>query len=70
MTSLYFHQGEAYIVKRSVLIHHFAPSLSESPNMQYVKMYRDWVDADHVLQTQTHFLFCETIQDAVLETTD
>jgi hypothetical protein len=67
MTPLYYHNKEAYIVKRSVLIHHFAPSLDTEPNLEYVQMYRDWVGADHVLRTPTHFLFCETIHDTAFE---
>ena len=67
MTPLYYHNKEAYIVKRSVLIHHFASTLNDQPNMEYVQIFRDWVGADHVLRTPTHFLFCETIQDAEFE---
>ena len=67
MTPLYYHNNEAYIVKRSVLIHHFASTLNDEPNMEYVQMYRDWVGADHVLRTPTHFLFCETIRDTDFE---
>jgi len=67
MTPLYYHNKEAYIVKSSVLIHHFAPSLDAEPNLEYVQMYRDWVGADHVLRTPTHFLFCETIHDTEFE---
>jgi len=68
MTPLYYHNNEAYQVKRSVLIHHFAPSLDDQPNMEYVQMYRDWVGADHVLRTATHFLFCETVPTVDFET--
>ncbi len=32
--------------------------------MDIVKEFRDYIGADHVLQNQSHFLFCETIQDA------
>jgi hypothetical protein len=67
MTPLYYHNKEAYIVKRSVLIHHFAPSLDKDANMEYVQMYRNWVGADHVLRTPTHFLFCETVRDVDFE---
>lgn len=28
-----------------------------------VKLYRDWLGCDHVLQTATQFLFCNTIPD-------
>ena len=33
--------------------------------MEWVKMWRDHIhNVDHVLKTDTHFLFTETIQDA------
>ena len=32
--------------------------------MELVQAYRDWVGCDHVLRSQTHFLFCETIEEA------
>lgn len=67
MTPLYYHNKEAYIVKRSVLIHHFASTLNDEPNMEYVQIFRDWVGADHVLRTLTHFLFCETVQSVEFE---
>ncbi len=67
MTPLYYHNNEAYIVKRSVLIHHFASTLNDEPNMEYVQIFRDWVGADHVLRTPTHFLFCETVQSVEFE---
>lgn len=61
------HNGIAYNVKRAKFIAHFAPKLDEQPNMEYVQAYRDWVGADHVLRTPTHFLFCETIPDVEFE---
>ena len=67
MTPLYYHNKEAYIVKRSVLMHHFASTLNDQPNMEYVQIFRDWVGADHVLRTPTHFLFCETVQSIDFE---
>jgi hypothetical protein len=33
------------------------------PDMEQVKLYRDWCGADHVLRDQTHFIFCQTIED-------
>ena len=61
------HNGIAYQILRAKPISHFAPKLDEHPNMEYVQMFRDWVGADHVLRTPTHFLFCETIQDVEFE---
>jgi hypothetical protein len=62
MKQLYIHSDKAYLIIRKVLIGKF--EIDRHPeNMERVKMYRDWVGADHVLRDQTHFLFCETIQD-------
>ena len=32
--------------------------------MDLVQAYRDWLGCDHVLRTQSHFMFCQTIQEA------
>lgn len=62
MKQLYIHNDKAYIVLRRVSIGKFG--IDQHPeNMERVKVFRDWVGADHVLRDQTHFLFCETIQD-------
>jgi hypothetical protein len=66
MKQLYTHNGKAYLILRKVFIGKF--EVDQHPeNMEYVKMYRDWVGADHVLRDQTHFLFVETIQDVEFE---
>ena len=70
MKRLIKHNDVAYILITEDPIEKFG---KEEPNMEHVKVFRDWVKADHVLRTQTHFLFCETItdvewEDVVLET--
>lgn len=60
---VYKHNGNAYIPIIQVAVTKFIHKDGEEPDMEYVKAYRDWVGADHVLRTQTHFMFCETIQD-------
>ena len=65
---LYIHNDTAYIVLDQQSINTFAPALDAEPNMEMVQVYMQWRRADHVLRTQTHFLFCETIQEAVLDT--
>ena len=67
MKQLYIHGGKAYIVLRRTLSEKFHLKGSTEPDMEYVKTYRDWVGSDHVLRDQTHFLFCETIQDVEFE---
>ena len=64
MRSVYKHGDAAYIILKQKPISHFANKLGELPNMDYVKIYMEWVQADHVLRSETHFMFCETIQDA------
>ena len=57
-----------YIVHREIPIHNFT-SKSGIMNMEMVKLWRDYlIKVDHVLRTETSFIFVETIQDAqVLE---
>ena len=64
MRSVYKHGDAAYIILKQKPISHFARKLGELPNMDYVKIYMEWVQADHVLRSETHFMFCETIQEA------
>jgi len=64
MRSIYKHGDAAYIVLKQKPISHFARKIGEQPDMEYVKLYMEWVQADHVLRSETHFMFCETIQEA------
>ena len=64
MRSVYKHGDAAYIILKQKPISHFARKIGEQPDMDYVKMYMEWVQADHVLRSDTHFMFCETVQDA------
>ena len=56
--------GNAYIVKKEVAQHNFKIKGQNQLNMKLVEDYMKWLGCDHVLRTQTHFLFCETIPDA------
>ena len=67
---IYKHGEKAYIVLSQRAISAFAAKLDEEPDMQYVQEYMKWVGANHVLRTQTHFMFCETIPDVDFEITD
>ena len=55
---------KGYVVKAEVAIDKFSVKESNHLNMELVQAYRDWVGCDHVLRSQTHFLFCETIEEA------
>ena len=64
---VYNHNGESYIILDQVPTHHFSKTFQDPPNMDYVNLYMKWRGADHVLRTQTHFLFCETIEEIEFE---
>lgn len=66
MKQLYQHNGKAYIIYDKISIGTFQID-TNLLNMDKVKAVRDWLGADHVLRDNTHFLFCETIQDVEWE---
>ena len=53
------HQGNLYIILRQIPFHNF-----EKHGIDKVKAWRDYLGADHVLKSQTHYMFCETVKDA------
>jgi|TARA_Y100000034_G_scaffold130651_1_gene189576 hypothetical protein len=59
MYKLFNHQGNVYKILREIPFHNF-----EKDGMEKVKAWRDWLGADHVLKSKTHFMFCETIKNA------
>jgi len=62
--SLYRHGDAMYIIIKKKPVSGFARKIGDDPDMDYVKLYMEWVGADHVLRSETHFIFCETIQEA------
>ena len=64
MKQFYKHGDECYLVHRDIAISHFADK-NGVLNMDNVKIWRDGLNGvDHVLRTESHFLFVETIKDA------
>ena len=55
-----------FVVKQEMPVHRFEVKGSNRLNMELCQAYRDYLGCDHVLRTKTHFLFCETIEDAEL----
>jgi hypothetical protein len=53
----------AYRVKKDIIVNKFLIQGTDKLNMDLVQAYRDWLGCDHVLRTQTHFMFCQTIQE-------
>jgi len=62
--TLKYVNDQAYVVKKEVNVNAFSIKGKNKLNMNLVQAYRDWMGCNHVLRTQTHFLFCETIKDA------
>lgn len=57
----------AFIVKKEVATHVFRVKGENQLDMELLKDYRDYLGCDHVLRTPTHFLMCETIEDAQIQ---
>ena len=70
LKSLYQHGDAMYIVIQKKPISRFAKKIGDEPDMEYVKLYMEWIQADHVLRSDTHFLFCETVQETEYEMID
>ena len=61
------HNDIAYRVIATKPFFRFAKRLDEHPNKEYVELYKDWLGADIIIQSETHFMFCETIPDVDFE---
>ena len=58
---------QAYVVKRELPTTKFEIKGTGRLNMELVQSYMKWQGCDHVLRNQTHFMFCETIEEVVEE---
>jgi len=64
MKQLYYHNDVLYLIHRYIPISLFT-NKEGVVNMDNVKIWRDYLpNVDHVLKTDRHFLFVETIQEA------
>ncbi len=64
MKRLFKHNGKAYVIHRSIPISFFTDKKGMIDSDE-IKEWRDYLPfVDHVLRTETHYLFVETIQDA------
>ena len=67
MKQMYNHNDIWYIIHHTRAISKFT-SKNGIIGMDMIKEFRDYYDnVDHVLRTDTHFLFVETIQEAEFE---
>ena len=51
-----------YVIKRQLPVDIF--TFNGKLEKKAVQMYMEYIFCNHVLQTQEHFLFCQTIDDA------
>ena len=65
--TLKYANNQAYVVKQEVNVSKFIIKGTDRLNMDLVKAYRDWKGCDHALRSQIHFMFCETIEEAIAE---
>jgi hypothetical protein len=63
---IHIHNDTAYEIIRVKQIDRFFDK-EQRVIKDNVKLYRDWLRCDHVLQNATQFLFCNTIQDVSWE---
>tara|TARA_R110001592_G_scaffold363228_1_gene681921 strand:+ start:1380 stop:1574 length:195 start_codon:yes stop_codon:yes gene_type:complete len=54
------HGGKLWILKRKFRKERFS-------DMNHVKEYREWINCNHVLQDNTHYLFVDTVLDIEFE---
>tara|TARA_R100001591_G_scaffold113561_1_gene126941 strand:+ start:351 stop:572 length:222 start_codon:yes stop_codon:yes gene_type:complete len=55
---------KGYVVKREMPRHQFVKD--NQIRMDWLAAFRDYLNCDHVLQTDRNFLFCQTIQDVTI----
>ena len=62
MKKLFPHNDKLYVVIRE-LPHHNVLDKDGKVISWIFNGWKEHLGADHVLKTQTHFLYCETVQD-------
>jgi len=64
------HNDVAYKVLYQKPTYHFAKRFNEQPIREYLDMFKEWCGADIIIQSETHFIFVETIPDIDFEMID
>ena len=62
----YRHKDKLYIILKEVG-ENKVKNKDGTPNLEFLKAWRDWVGADHVLRVSHSYLLCETIQELEFE---
>ena len=64
---IYYHDNKAFLVLRKILLHQLDPKWYVINSNEWIKVLRVWkehLNADHVLRIKDTFLICEIIEDA------
>jgi len=61
MKRLYFYNDNVYVILRAIPVSNFYKK--EELNREFLNGWKEYLGADHVLKTDTHFLFCETVPE-------
>ena len=62
----YEHNGNLYLIIREMPLHNFTRK-DGSIIPEVFNGWKEYLGAEHVLKTKTHFLFCEKVQDVEWE---
>jgi hypothetical protein len=62
MKQLFYNNGKAYVVLRAIR-HHNLLKKDGNIDSELFNAWKAYLGADHVLRTNTDFLYCETIPD-------
>lgn len=66
MKELYFNNGKCYLILRKIPHHNVSDKTGKIISEMF-NAWKEWLGADHVLKTSTHFLYCETVPDVEWE---
>ncbi len=64
---IYYHDNKSFLVLRKILLHQLDPKWYGINSNEWIKVLRVWkehLNADHVLRIKDTFLICEIIEDA------
>ena len=61
MRHLYYYNNEIYVILRPIPVSYFYKK--EEFNRELLNLWKEYLGADHVLKTNSHFLFCETVTE-------
>jgi hypothetical protein len=62
MKELFFYNGNVYLVLRKLNLSYIIDR-HNNINEELLKIWKEYMGADHVLKTATHFLLCETVTE-------